>query len=99
MGLLSGRGMIDPRYFRHMTPVIEGAMTGLIEVIRPSPEDAQPEWIDGEWVYPSPTAIWGGMAGVTPHKDRRARNRGGALWSVTETTDRSGLAYSSSTHI
>lgn len=84
MGLLKGRGTLDPRSFRHMTPVLEGDFVALIEVIRPSPEDAQPEWIDGDWVYPTPTALWRGMARVTPNKDWRARNR---EWAMEQTAE------------
>src|SRR5690554_4851883 len=55
MGLLTGRGTLDPRYFRHATPVLEGDMTALIEIRHPYEGEEEPIW-DGEleeWIYPN----------------------------------------------
>src|SRR5690606_39487543 len=78
MGLLTGRGTLDPRYFRHATPVIEGDMTALIEIRRPYEGEEEPLWDSEleEWIYPNDLSpVWKGMARIQPNKDWRARNR------------------------
>src|SRR5690625_4677922 len=58
MGLRTGRGTLDPRYFRHATPVIEGDMTALIEIRHPFKGDEEPLWDSelAEWIYPEDLA-------------------------------------------
>lgn len=91
MGLLKGRGTLDPRFFRAGTPVFEGDMTALIEVIRSSPEGSQPAWVEDEtyeyggyWQDHGALVLWRGMARVTPNKDWRARNR---TWAMEQTAE------------
>lgn len=86
MGLLRGRGTLDPRYFRAGTRVIEGDMTALIKILRPNDGTAEPVWSDeaGEWIEPADTLIWRGMARIQPNKDWRARNREFAFENTAE---------------
>lgn len=87
MGLRTGRGTLDPRYFRHATPVFEGDMTALIEIRHPFKGDEEPLWDSelAEWVYPEDLApVWRGLARVQPNKDWRARNREWAMENTAE---------------
>ena len=91
MGLLKGRGTLDPRYFRHMTPVLEGDFVALIEVWRLDP-DAEAVWVEDEdhdnggyWTEGADDQpMWRGMARVVPNKDWRARNR---TWANEDTAE------------
>lgn len=86
MGLLRGRGTLDPRYFRHATPVIEGDMTARIIVLRPHDGTQEPVWNDvtETWEMPENAPVWRGMARIQPNKDWRARNREFALETSAE---------------
>lgn len=84
MGLRRGRGTLDPRYFRHMTPVLEGDMIALIEMYRMDPT-AEPVWDGVSWSSGTgDLLLWRGMARVQPNKDWRARNR---TWANEDTAE------------
>lgn len=86
MGLRAGRGTLDPRYFRHAVPVIEGDMIATIEISVPFDGTQEPYWDDatGAWVSPAAVLIWQGKARIQPNKDWRARNR---EWSMENTAE------------
>lgn len=91
MGLLTGRGTLDPRSFRHMTPVMEGDFVSLIEIYRLDP-NAEPVWVEdagveygGYWIEGAEDGrLWRGMARIAPNKDWRARNR---TWANEDTAE------------
>lgn len=84
MGLRKGRGTLDPRYFRHMTPVLEGDMIALVEVYRMDP-GAEPVWDGVSWASgSSDVLLWRGLTRVQPNKDWRARNR---TWAQEDTAE------------
>lgn len=91
MGLLRGRGTLHPKYFRHMTPVMEGDFVSLIEILRLDP-NAEAVWIEdptseygGYWGDGAADAtLWRGMSRIAPNKDWRARNR---TWANEDTAE------------
>lgn len=85
MGLRIGRGMIDPRYYRHPMLGLEGDYTSLIDIIRPR-GGAEQTWVEAEerWTNVDVEPMWRGMARVQPNKDWRARNR---TWASEQTAE------------
>ena len=99
MGLLRGRGTLDPRYFRHATPVIEGDMTAHIVILRPHDGTEEPFWDKDleQWLMPDNDPIWEGMARIQPNKDWRARNREFAREETAEHAVRVQVEFGSNT--
>lgn len=85
MGLLRGRGILHPRYFRHAVPSLETDYVALIEITRDD-VNADPVWDEDakQWVSQPLPLLWRGMARLQPNKDWRARNR---TWAGEETAE------------
>lgn len=77
MGLYTGRGVLDPRYFSHPRPSFEGDYVALVEFFDPSDSDDDVSWdeVEEKWVSVIKSPLWRGMARVVPNKDWRARTK------------------------